>query len=255
MRKTALLLLLCVALLSAAQQTPTTKRRKAASTTQQEQTPPAQATEPAAAAPAEPAAEPAPAPPLEGMTFGIVGQQPPTTTSRTHPMYPEVSPDMLRAPQPGHPLDMRDVDILTGKNKQQYVPPAYYNYGAPGYVPFGGVYEYYPYGVGPMPSFTTSGLLPNVNTRPRSRFTFGVFDHRPFFFVGNTALATNPFANPFAFGGAFTPFTPVAPVFTFGNFSRAPEFDRQKPFAGSSRTQAAPTRRTPSHRATTAPKR
>ncbi len=232
MKKTVLLLLLCVSLLSWAQQTSTTKStRRTAQPPQQTQAPPA-------AAPAsdeQPQAEmPPPVPPQQpGMVV-------PPPSSRTHPMYPEVSPDMLQAPQPGHPLDPHDVDVLTGKTSRQYAnPQAVYYYGMPGYG-YGYGYGGYPYPAGPMPSFTTSGLLPNstLNATPRyAPMYFGVFNGRPFFIAGDTTL-TNP--NSPVFGPVFTPFTPVTPVFSFGSFSRTPQYGTRQPFSGGTPTRTAP---------------
>ncbi len=238
MKKTVLLLLLCVSLLSWAQQTSTTKSTTRRTTQQQQQT---QA--PPAAAPdsAEQPQEEMP-PPMPAEQPGVAAQPP---SSRTHPMYPAVSPDMLQAPQPGHPLDPRDVDVLTGKTSRQYAaPPAAYYYGAPGYgYGYGSGYGYgYPYPAGSMPSFTSSGLLPNstLNATPRyAPMYFGVFNGRPFFIAGDTTL-TNP--SSLVFGPVFTPFTPVTPVFSFGNFSRAPQFGTRQPFAGATPTRTAPTK-------------
>ncbi len=230
MRKTILSLVLCVSLLSLAQQTSTTTQRQSARRATQQQT--------QAQSEAAPGSTAAPGEAAQPQTSYTSEQPPapvPTPTSRTHPMYPEVNPDMLRAPQPGHPLDPRDVDILTGKTGRQYAaPPAAYYYGYPGYS-YG-----YPYPAGPMPSFTSSGLLssPNLDATPRyAPMYFGVFNGRPFFIAGDTTL-TNP--SSLVFGPVFTPFTPVTPVFSFGSFSRAPQFGSQQPFPA-----AAPTRVTP----------
>jgi hypothetical protein len=221
MRQTALLILLCVSILGAAQ---TADNPQQNANQQQPTTPttPAQAT------------ETKPVPEDSGPYNLTSAPEPPRTPAAMNPMYPSVAPDMLQAPKPGHPLDPRDVMILTGKDKPQAAPGSYY-YGYPGSY-FPGYYGYAAPG-NPLPLLSGSDLTysdPLSSQRlatPRfAPLLFGTVNGRPFFIAGDTLRNNVPL-----FGPVFTPFLPVSPVFTFGNFSRPPQFGVTRQFTGGQR--------------------
>jgi hypothetical protein len=221
MRQTALLILLCVSILGAAQ---TTNPQQNAN--QQQPTTPA--------TPAQ-ATDTKPAPEDNGPYNLTSAPEPLRTPAAANPMYPSVAPDMLQAPKSGHPLDPRDVMILTGKDKPQAAQGAYY-YGYPGSY-FPGYYGYAAPG-NPLPLLSGSGLLTNSGSLSSQRLAtprfapllFGTVNGRPFFIAGDTLLNNTP-----VFGPVFTPFLPVSPVFTFGNFSRPPQFGVTRQFSGGQR--------------------
>jgi hypothetical protein len=137
----------------------------------------------------------------------------PDSSFNAAPTAPQgISPDLMKAPQPGHPLDMRDVTILTGKDKaqDQYSrPQMYYNEASPYYNGQG-----YPT-ASQLPLLGGGGLLgssallsasPTLMFRNRSR--------GPFFFFGDTTRAN--LTAPLFFGGrSVKRFHPRRPLFPF----------------------------------------
>lgn len=137
---------------------------------------------------------------------GLLAQE--TGRAQNRPEQPaavEPRPQAAPAPQPGHPLDPADVDILTGKNKVPSTPA---------------------YRVDPYAYAAYNGYPVNVATWSASRFTrtttspfflAGRAGNRSFFVIGNTGGFVPPlffFARGRGTGSAFF-FAPVRPGFFF----------------------------------------
>ena len=194
MRKAALLCVFCLPILGLAQTTTGSQERPAAQEPQQQQQQPQQETQ------TYESSIPAPTPP-------------PKNPSASEIMYPGITPDMLKAPQPGQPLEARDLLILTGKDKPQGTYPSIYGWGLMGGYSGG----YYGRGRSRGGILGGSGLL-----NDRRGMDAELMD-TPFLFssANGQFFVMNPrrLKNVSVFGPVVSPFLPVNPIFPAGAFT------------------------------------